>query len=250
MSSVALAPPHLLHAMPGRMRVHLPGWVGQDSRAIETQLRALENVEGAQANPLTKNILIRFDAAATDAIALLTAVTATLQDLLQNATGASESGSAEAAPSAERVPAPPRPSAVREGQGANEDTARARIAVPGLDRDPNLARRVVERLQSRPEVVRASASPLTGRVLVEWNRHKARLEDLVDEIFDLGLPDLPGESLPTHPLDTAPLVQSATRTVGASLGLGLLGARRLLGLRNPPVTSLLPVEAAGLLGIL
>jgi hypothetical protein len=59
----------------------------------------------------------------------------------------------------------PAPPVVREKGGPQR---RARIAVRGLDRDPELARRVVERLESRPGV-RARSNPLTGRVLVEYD---------------------------------------------------------------------------------
>src|SRR2546430_14976 len=66
--------PRLLHALPGRLRVHLPRWRGGEQRGIERQLRALAGVRSVQVTPLTGNVLIRFDPAATNAQALLTAL--------------------------------------------------------------------------------------------------------------------------------------------------------------------------------
>ena len=101
----------------------------------------------------------------------------------------------------------------------------------GLDRDPHLAKRVVEHLERRPGV-RASVIHLTGRVLVEFTEHLIDLEDLLADVSDVELPDLPGEDRPAHPLDPGPLIQSATRTIGATLGLGLLTTRQLLGFQE------------------
>ena len=54
--SVALAAePRLLHAIPGRMRVHIPGWSGHDQRSLETRLRKVEGIKGVLANPVTGN---------------------------------------------------------------------------------------------------------------------------------------------------------------------------------------------------
>src|SRR5579884_2915841 len=65
---------------------------------------------------------------------------------------------------------------LREGAG---HFGRARIAVRGIDRDPQLARRVVETLERRPDVRRAVASATTGRVLVEFSQRVASLQDVV-----------------------------------------------------------------------
>ncbi len=230
MSAAAVEAPRLMHALPGRMRVHLPEWSGDGQRALETRLRQVPGVRSAQANPLTGNVLIQFDPAVTDAHTLLALVRPRAQELSS-------------------VPAdePPLPPALIERHG---QTRRARIAVRGLDRDPDLARRIVERLERHPGVVRASANPLTGRVLVECTDQEGALDSLLAEVSALELPGLPGEDRPSHPLDPEPLVRSATRTVGAALGLGLLAARRLAGQVGSPVSTTGPAVTAGVIGLL
>ncbi len=47
--SVAVAEePRVLHTVPGRVRVHVPGWSGQGKRSIETRLREVQGVRSAQ----------------------------------------------------------------------------------------------------------------------------------------------------------------------------------------------------------
>src|SRR5207249_11622482 len=116
--------------------------------------------------------------------------------------------------------APPPPT-VREKQG---NIVRAHIAVRGLDRDPHLAKRVVEHLDRHP-AVRARVNQLTGRVLVEFIEHEAELDDLIAQVAHLELPELPEEDHPAYPLDPGPLFQGVARTLGATLGLGLLAIR-------------------------
>jgi cation transport ATPase len=211
--SVAVAEePRVLHTVPGRVRVHVPGWSGQGKRRIETRLRAVQGVRSAQANALTGNILVQFDPRVTNEQTLLAMVHSLVTD-----TGSEP----------ENDPAPPP--LVHEKHGG---TIRARIAVRGLDRNPHLVKRVVEALERHPGV-RASANPLTGRVLVEFTEHEADLEDLLAEVADLELPELPGETRPAYPLDPGPLLQSAIRLSGATLGLGLLTTRRLLHVQEP-----------------
>src|SRR4051812_12187891 len=53
--------PRIVHAIPGRVRVRLPGWDGRGQRGLEARLRGLHGVLSARANPLTCNILVRFD---------------------------------------------------------------------------------------------------------------------------------------------------------------------------------------------
>src|SRR5437764_4798692 len=158
MSVTVREEPRLLHALPGRIRVHLPQWRGDGQRGIERRLRALPGVRSVQATPLTGNVLIRFAPAATNVQALLAALRA-----VESALHAVEEGAAEperAVPfSTAGVQAP------RVLQDRRGPTRRARLAVRGLDRDPHLSRRVVDRLEHYPGV-QARANPLTGRVLV------------------------------------------------------------------------------------
>jgi hypothetical protein len=167
-------------------------------------------VRKAQANPLTGNVLVEFDPGATDQ-----------QTVLDSLRGAGTE--AQEVPPKEEAPPPP---VIREKE---DNLRRARIAVRGLDRNPHLAREVVDRLQRVPGVVRATASYLTGRVLVEFESHRVELEELLCEVVDVELPPLPDEDRPAHPLDPAPLLQSTTRAVGAALGLTLVAFRQLTG---------------------
>jgi calcium-translocating P-type ATPase len=126
---------------------------------------------------------------------------------------------------------------------------RARIAVRGLDRDPSLARRILERLQSH-RGVRAWASMLTGRVLVEYSELETPLNELLAEVARVELPPLPGEDRPAHPLDPSPLWQSVSRTLGASLGLTMIAARRLLARTGRPRGARAAAFTAAFLGLM
>jgi Heavy metal associated domain 2 len=55
-----------VHALPGRMRVHLRGWPLVGQCAVEARLRQVPGVHSVQANPLTGNVLIHFDPSATN----------------------------------------------------------------------------------------------------------------------------------------------------------------------------------------
>src|SRR5919112_760670 len=162
----------IVHALPGRVRVHLPGWNGGGQRGLESRLRQVRGVHSAQASSLTRNVLVRFDPEATDEEDVLAAV---------RTLGPNVAEEVEEEPEA--------PPVQRERRGPQ---GRARIVVRGMERDPDLARRVVERLESWP-TVRASASHVTSRVLVEFDEHRVRLEDLLAEVSGLELPELPGE---------------------------------------------------------
>jgi hypothetical protein len=63
--------PHVLSLIPGRVRLHLSGWTGDNGEWIENRLRRVNGVEDVQANPLTRNALIRFDRRTTDEKTLL-----------------------------------------------------------------------------------------------------------------------------------------------------------------------------------
>jgi magnesium-transporting ATPase (P-type) len=102
----------------------------------------------------------------------------------------------------------------------------AQIPVRGLDRDPDLARRVVQHLQSL-HGIRALAKPLTSHVLVQYDERRVFLEELLASVAHLDLPGLPGEDRPLHPLDPIPLRQGVARVVGSLLGIGLITIRRL-----------------------
>jgi cation-transporting P-type ATPase I len=223
MSLSATEEARIVHKLPGRVRVCLPGWEGQGRRGLEARLRGMRGVNEVRSSTLTRNVLVHFNPDATDDKSVLEVVRTLEPD------------------AGERVEEEPEAPPVQREQ--RRSGRRARIAVRGLDRDPDLARRVVERLESQLSV-KASASQLTGRVLVEFDERKSGLEELLSMVTGLELPGLPGEDRPTHPLDQAPLFEGATGTLGAFLGLGLHAARLLLGLAGPPVALAAPATAA------
>jgi hypothetical protein len=51
----------VLHRLPGRVRLHLPGWSGQGPEELEQTLRRVPGVHAARADGLTGNVLIHFD---------------------------------------------------------------------------------------------------------------------------------------------------------------------------------------------
>jgi len=200
----------LLHSLPGRL--HLGLWPNGDERALEAGLLTIPGVHRVEANPRTGYVLILFDQATTDQPAVLAAVGPLAPGA---APTRDEVRTAETA-----LARPPRVLLERQG-----DRHRARIIVRGISRDAEVAQRVVKRLERHPGV-RARPSPLTGRVVVEFEAHRTELEALLAAVTEVELPELPGEDRPTHPLDPAPLLQGAVRTVAAGLGLGTRGGRR------------------------
>jgi cation-transporting P-type ATPase I len=231
-----LESPRVVHALPGRLRIHAPEWAGGAPGRLEQRLRSVPGVERVRASAATGNVLVCFDSARLERERVLAAI--------------AELGPAPAAGGEEDVQDDERecyPSAVvRPGAGPH---GRARITVSGLDRDPQLARRVEARLEARPEVERAEASPITGRVLVQFSRRVTDLDDVLNEVAKLQLAPRPGEDHPEHPLDPAPLVQSAARLLGASVGLAVLAARRARRAETALVHGRLPATVAGTIGI-
>lgn len=221
--------------MSGRARVHLSGWSGCGRGALEERVRGEPGVRSARADTLTGNVLVLFDPAATDEARLLAALRGVDLDAATDPPGVP--GVA--------APAAAVPTVARDRRGR---MVRARVAVRGLDRDPELARRVVEQIE-RHSGVRAEANPLTGRVLIEFVEGTARLDQLVADASQLEHRDVRDEPAPADPLDRERLVQSATRGVGAALGLGLLTARQLAGAAGPPVSAGAPAVAAGAIGV-
>ncbi len=244
--SVASAP-RVLRSCAGRVRIHLPDWTGVNPAALEAALRGVRGVRRARANPTTQNVLIEYDETRLDRDSLLAGA-------VEVSSGTAQVVTAQVSSEAERLVSVQEVAellgsdrVVRERTGI---LSRARVAVRGLDRDGDLARRLVGSLRKRPGVSRVSVSRLTGRVLIEFDEHQIDVEDLIAQVAGMDLPDLPGEDCPAHPLDPTPLIQSAARTTGAALGLGLLAVRRLSGAQGPPSSSSGPVAIAAAIGIL
>jgi copper chaperone CopZ len=229
MAVTIAAEPQLFHAVPGRVRVHVPALAGYSARSVEAQVRRVPGVRDVEANPFTGNVLVRFDPRATTARAILDALRTPGPGPDGSEPGPQPVADARAVREEARTSPPAHTRAPRVLSSGRSPMKQARIAVHGLDCDPDLARRVVARLERYPSV-RARASPLTGRVLVEFDVRRTDIEDLLAAVAAVELPALPGEDTPSHPLDPAPLIQSAARTVGAILGLGLVTVQRVAGI--------------------
>ncbi len=198
----------VVHSSWGRLRVHLPHWSGKGGRHITAALRHLPGVTKSEANHLTRNILILFDPRQTNREALISGVVS----LRFDSRNAPASGTYAA-----------RSAVVEEKVGRHR---RARIPVRGMNHDTGLSRRLTEHLEGKFGV-QVLANPLTGSVIVDYDEKLIHLEDLLGEVAHLELPVLPGEDIPTHPLDPRPLVRSATQMIGAILGLGFVTLQRL-----------------------
>src|SRR5579884_3608981 len=61
MNEAILHEPRVLHALPGRLRAHLPAWPAAGPPEVERRVRRVPGVLRVEANPLTGNVLIHFD---------------------------------------------------------------------------------------------------------------------------------------------------------------------------------------------
>jgi hypothetical protein len=181
-------PLEILSSSPGRLRVRLTGWTEAQLADLEQPLRRLPGIGRLDVNPVTGNILLWFDPVQTTADDLL----ARLRAWSPGATGL---------------------------KGRSSCTQRsARISVRGLDRQPQLARQLIQTLQTR-HGVRASFKGITGHLVVSYDHQRVLLEEVLAEIAHLEMPELPGEDKPSHPLDPEPLVEGLTRAIGTLLGM-------------------------------
>lgn len=223
--------------------MHLPAWSGEQPRALERQLARLSGVTRAHASASTRNVLIHFDARATDERSLLEA--------LGRRPRAHAGGSLQPAPTRQPAqPAPPHAAQLHTVREVGRFGRRVRLPVRGLDRDPRIARRAIARLTRVPGVSRVSASQLTSRVLVEFSEREVAIEDILAQLAGLDLPGLPGEAAPSHPLDPVPLIQSTARVAGSTLGLCLLAARKALGRSGTVAAGQRAAQAAGMVAII
>ena len=248
MPATAIEQARIVHSLPGRLRLHLASWPIGGEDVLERQVLAVDGVISVRPNRLTGNILVRFDPQRVDESMLRAAV-------------AELPRTAGSQPPEERVTtqaAARAPHALVEREGVSLPVAgslplgrvkRARITVRGMDRDPALAQRVVERLHRFPGI-RATASALTGRVLVEFRDHRTELDDVLATIADVELPDLGMEDRPAHPLDPAPLVQSALRLGATILGFGPLAGRSTVAGQGIAALSVGAARTAGMISII
>lgn len=202
----------VLRAMDGRVRFHLPRWSGCGPRQLEKALLRRPGVERAQASPLTRNVLLVFDARCISQ-----------EDLIDEVQGAQRIAEGFDAPQRQE----PLPPVLHDSPAGN--VQRAWIGVRGLDRDPCLAETIVRQLEKH-EGVRAQPVPLTGHILVESGAAQFSLAEMVAEVAEYEPPPVANETRPAHPLDPAPLVHAIVRTAGSVAGLAWIAVRRLTGI--------------------
>jgi cation transport ATPase len=205
----------------------------------------MRGVRRVRASRHTQNVLVEFDPARLDAETILRRLEAGVARFAKTRANGPLASPAKARSGSSRARSPG--ARVLE---THASARRARVAVRGLERDPELARRLVDRLSRRPEVRRVSPSPLTGRVLIELAEGTTTLQDILDEIADLELPGAEdSQEIPAHPLDPAPIIEGAAKAIGAGLGLLLLLTRRIAGTEGAPVTGSGPGEVAAAVGL-
>jgi cation-transporting ATPase I len=207
-SSAAAAACQVVHSSFGRLRLHFPRWPVRRVDDLTAHLSGVGGVRRVEANLVTRNVLLVYEPRQISAQALLGA----LPKLVE---------------AANTVP-PVTPA--RQSTAAPADSPDLRqeiVPLPGLDRDPALGARAVERLQ-RVLGVRAWVSLLTGQVHVIYDQTRVRFDDVVGVVGRLRHAEVPGEDHPRHPLDPNPLRDGVTRVVGALAGVGFLTLQRLI----------------------
>lgn len=222
----------LIHSSFGRLRIHFPQWKGEGEYLLETRIRQQPGIIKAEANSITRNVLIVYNPAATTEEKLLTF----LNDFQpENGTfsgndpvSAGEPGPASEAPRVSRS----KTSSIPVLHTGKHNRWSTRIAVRGLDRDPQLGKRLVQKLQ-KDHGIQARTNPLTGWLMVDFDKDRTKFEDVLAVVTHMELPELPEEDRPEHPLDPKPLFQSATRALGALVGLGVLTVIRIIN-PTPP----------------
>jgi hypothetical protein len=102
----------VLHAhVPGRIRIHIPGWGPVQRTTLERRLRMVPGVRSVCATPSTGNVLLIYDPALTDAAKLLrSAETALAQPRTAIRSGGRPRPLAERRGSHRQVPLPSRSS--------------------------------------------------------------------------------------------------------------------------------------------
>ena len=65
--------PRLVRSLPGRARIHLPNWSGDNPERIVATLGGIDGVQRVEASSATGNVLLTFDHEATDEQAILDA---------------------------------------------------------------------------------------------------------------------------------------------------------------------------------
>jgi uncharacterized protein len=83
-ASTPMQEPSIVHSSHGRLRIHLPHWEGTQSERIVAELCRLCGVTSAEANPLTGNVLIRFEPLRTSIATLVEALPAVRLEPAEN----------------------------------------------------------------------------------------------------------------------------------------------------------------------
>ena len=71
--TAAAEQPRVVRAMPGRVRVHIPAWDGENPQALEQALASIPDVSEASARASTRNALLLLIGPASDPEKLIAA---------------------------------------------------------------------------------------------------------------------------------------------------------------------------------
>src|ERR687886_401510 len=94
------ATPSVVHAVPGRLRVHAPHWAQAPPARLDQWLRSLPGVERVSASATTGNVLVRFDPSRLADDRILAALGAADGHAAPAVGGPESGGAREAEPSA------------------------------------------------------------------------------------------------------------------------------------------------------
>jgi hypothetical protein len=123
---------------------------------------------------------------------------------------------------------------------------RARFRVPGLYHCPALKHAIERELALRHQIERVSANPLTGNVLVEFDKRidPSEIATLLQEIIRAG--DYPTRSRSSTDLNSRSAKGAVSGRNGASLGYGDRPASLVSDEFSNSGKNLIPVKMAGI----
>jgi calcium-translocating P-type ATPase len=191
----------IVHSSFGRLRIHLSSWPVRRTEAMTAHLGRVGGVRRVEANAFTRNVLLVYEPQRVTPEALLRALPQAMNAACEEV-------------------APVRPAPTQE------DLRHDSIPVRGLDRDPHLGGRLVERLQKHG--VQARVSLLTAQLHVAYDHTRVRLDDILKVVAGMVPPASSAEDNPRHPLDADPLRDGVARAVGSLAAVTVLTLQRLI----------------------
>ncbi|GBD18243.1 Calcium-transporting ATPase 1 [bacterium HR27] len=227
----------VVHRLPGRVRFRIDATERLPAEQITRALR-LPGIVSVRTNSDTGSVLVTFVPDRIDEQELLATLTREL------------SGDPSAPSRAHHHPPVHIEHRTQRRTAEGRERLRVRLAVRGLEGNQHLAQ-VIERELARFATVTVRASAITGRVLVEHDPETTPLDQLLETITGIDLPELvlPSQRTVT-PTDRAPLYYAAWRATASATALGLLAVRQLLGGTGHLTSNPLPVYIADAVTVL